>query len=194
MRLFRKKHDLNLCVGKDLQVYLMLGSEVVEKSVVISPTGKRFEGSRIVKICTEPKENCPCGTYTIEVTVNGKTEKFSHALKGYYLNTIEVIPSWNRYEGISAFYVLSKVKYTIENNGDMPFFFTGKDFRLPTGYVTLPDFFVLPKEVKRITCYVHDCDRVAMVETEDYEEALKDIGRKIEGMGRARFGLATSAL
>lgn len=194
MRFFRKKHGVKVVVDKDLHVYLFINSEDVEKSTVVSPSGSKFKGNRVVRISEKPKENCFCGVYRIEITSNGKTKSFNHTLRGPDLKVRDVVPLWSRYEGISAFYVLSEAKYDLENHGDMPFFFMEKDFKLPTGYVTVPEFLILPNEIKKITFYTYGCDRVAMKQTEEYEEVLRRIGRKLEEMGRARFGLATSAL
>lgn len=194
MRFFRKKHDVRVVVGKDLHVYLLINSEDVEKSTVVSPSGSRFMGNRVVRISEKPKENCFCGVYKIEITSNGKTKSFDHTLRGPDLKVGGVVPLWSRYEGISAFYVLSEVRYDLENHGDLPLFFMEKDFKLPTGYITIPEFLILPNEIKKITAYAYGCDRVAMKQTEEYEKDLRKIGKKLEEMGRARFGLATSAL
>ena len=194
MSIFRKKQEVTLVVGKDLHVYLIINGDAIDKSSVTTPSGARFEGNRIVRITEESKTNLASGEYRFEVVINGKEQSFTRVFEGPVIRVRDLVPMWNRYEGISAFYVLSEVKYEMENHGDMPFFFLGKSFKLPTGRIDVPEFFVLPKEGKKITCSASECDRIAMKETEDYEETLKRVGRMLEEMGRARLGLATSAL
>jgi len=149
MSLFKKSYDVRVIVDTGLNTYIVIDSEKVDRVSVLSPSGERFEGGKTVKICKKPKENCPSGTYKIKTEKNGKENNFDLLLKGPEIKVKGIVPQWNRYQGISAFYVLTGVEYTLENHGDLPLFLRCNEFSLPTGKLQTPEFLILPGEAKK---------------------------------------------
>ena len=180
MSFFKKSFDVRVAVDTELNTYLVIDSEKVDRVSVLAPNGDMFEGNRSVKICKKPKENCPSGTYKIKTVKNGKENNFDLLLKGPDIKVTNIVPQWNRYQGISAFYVLTGVEYSIENHGDLPLFLRDKEFSLPTGKLQTPEFLILPGEAKKMKCTSQSCDRAALKETEEYEEEIRAIAQKIE--------------
>ena len=161
-----------------------------------SPSGKVYGKGKngCIKIVNGAKENAETGKYVGEIKNGKKVKRFDMLLNGPLTKVEKMAPMWSRYEDISAFFVFRGAKYTLINYGDLPVFFKSKNCKLPSGKLVIPEFFLLTREKKKLFCKSENCERIIIKDKHIYEKRLKEIAEKIEEMGRARFGLAPSAL
>ena len=195
-----KNHGIKWSIFVDEHFYTCLKIEINNHKngqiTLTSPSGKicgEYKNGH-VKIVDEPKKNAESGKYVLEIKNEKKIKKFNILLNGPSTKIEEIIPRWGRYESISAFFIFRGVRYILTNYGDLPIFFKSKSYDLPSGKLIIPEFFLLNKERKKIFCKSENCERIIIKNKRNYEKRLNSIAEKIEEMGRARFGLATSAL
>ena len=185
-------------VDENFYTYVKIETNKQKNSQITltSPSGKTYKKGKTgcIKIVNGAKENAETGKYVGEIKNGKKVKRFDILLNGPLTKVEEMAPVWSRYDGISAFFILRGAEYTLINSGDLPVFFKSKNYKLPSGKLVIPEFFLLTREKKKLSCKSENCERTIMKDKHIYEKRLKEITEKIEEMGRARFGLAPSAL